>query len=71
MSKFRGVYGQISHGTGVLGGRSSSTSDETSRLELGGMQWFNEPTATVNLRNCLESQRITMDCVASARELIT
>ena len=55
-SQFRGVYGRISRGTGVLGGRSSSTSDGTSRLELGRMQWFNEPTVTVNLIKRPESQ---------------
>ena len=54
-------------GTGVLDARASSTSDGTSSLVLEGMQWFNEPTATVNLINRPKSQQITMDCVASAR----
>ena len=67
MSRFVAVYRRERRGSRVLVVESSSTSDETSRLVLVGMQWFNEPTATVNLRNSPESQRIPEDCVASER----
>jgi hypothetical protein len=58
MSRFVFDYRRERRGSRVLVVGLAITSDETSRLVLVGMQWFNEPTATVNLINRPESQRI-------------
>jgi hypothetical protein len=70
MSRSAVVYRRKRCGDGILEAGTSSTSDGTSSLVLVGMQWFNEPTATVNLRNCSESltnpsnpDGFTGDCV--------